>query len=134
MAHTSTDSERGSILVLTALVLVALLGMTALAVDAGFLFDVRQKMQSAADAAARSGALEAARGIADTCTGTGACGLRPFVEHEALVHGFTHGQGGVTVTINRPPTQSANGFNTNNNYVEVIISRSTSTFFMRLFN
>lgn len=49
-------NERGSVMPFVALVTVALLGMTALAVDSGMLFTARGEAQRAADAAALAGA------------------------------------------------------------------------------
>ncbi len=49
-------SEKGQILVLMALVLVGLLGFTALAVDGGMIYADRRYMQSSADAASLAGA------------------------------------------------------------------------------
>lgn len=48
--------QRGNIILLTALMLPVLLGFTALAIDVGYLFVVRNELQNAADAAAMAGA------------------------------------------------------------------------------
>jgi Flp pilus assembly protein TadG len=119
--------DTGSILVMTALALTMLLGITALAVDAGFMFEYRHQMQSAADAAAWAGAREIKRSA-----GIAKADLDTFVRHETAANGFTNGANGVTVTINRGPESGA--FLHNTSYVEVLISRSTPTFFMRLYN
>jgi Flp pilus assembly protein TadG len=50
--------ERGSVLVITAISMVALLGMTALVVDVGSFYQVKRQAQSAADAAALAGAAD----------------------------------------------------------------------------
>lgn len=50
--------ERGQSLVLVALALIVLLGMTAFSVDAGYLFFEKRNMQNAADAASLAGARE----------------------------------------------------------------------------
>lgn len=50
--------RRGTILVLTAVLMVVLLGFVALTVDSGFIQLTRTQLQSAADAAALSGAME----------------------------------------------------------------------------
>lgn len=54
--------ERGAILIIVALSMVALLGMTALAIDVGDLYGTRREMVNAADAAALAGARELALG------------------------------------------------------------------------
>ncbi|MGQ9682455.1 MAG: pilus assembly protein TadG-related protein [Anaerolineae bacterium] len=50
------NSERGQSLVVVALVLVALVGMTALVIDVGNAYVQRRRMQNAADSAALAGA------------------------------------------------------------------------------
>lgn len=50
------DSERGATLVVIALTLTALLGVSSLAIDGGRLFTARRQSQNAADAAALAGA------------------------------------------------------------------------------
>ena len=52
------SGERGSIVLLTALSMVVLLGMVALAVDGSYLYTELNRMSAAADAAAKSAALE----------------------------------------------------------------------------
>ncbi|AOY98969.1 hypothetical protein BKK81_06625 [Cupriavidus sp. USMAHM13] len=49
-------TQRGSIAVMTAVLLTVLLGCTALAVDVAYLYIVRNELQNAADAAALAGA------------------------------------------------------------------------------
>ncbi len=53
-------SEEGSILILTALSMVVLLGMVALAVDGSYMFTERNRMSAAADSGAISAALDTA--------------------------------------------------------------------------
>jgi len=50
--------DSGAVLVLTALVIVILLGFAALVVDMGYWYNVRRQLQSAADAAALAGCQE----------------------------------------------------------------------------
>ena len=59
----NVSSEKGQILALLALVLVGLLGFTALAVDGGMIYADRRYMQSAADAASLAGGGAVASGI-----------------------------------------------------------------------
>jgi len=56
------NEERGGVLILVALLMVALLSMTALAVDVGLLYSARRQMVNAADAAALAGAQELING------------------------------------------------------------------------
>jgi hypothetical protein len=123
--------EDGSILVLTALAVVILLGMTALAVDASYMFDYRNKMAAAADAAALAGAYEIKRN--PDIDKTDPLPLRYLVQKEASNNGFTNGSSGVSVTVNHPPTSGT--FVGNTKYVEVIVRRAaTPTFFARVLN
>jgi Flp pilus assembly protein TadG len=116
-------SEHGAILVMTAVMLVGLLGITALAIDVGALYDTRNRMAAAADAAARAGALEYKRGASNSV-------LTIFARDASEKSGFTHGTDGVTVTINRPPTFGP--FAGQSAYVEANVSQSRPTFFMRM--
>ena len=54
--------ERGQSIIIVALAMVVLLGFTAVAVDAGYLFFQRRHLQNTADAAALAGARELADG------------------------------------------------------------------------
>ncbi|GAA3323783.1 TadE/TadG family type IV pilus assembly protein [Paeniglutamicibacter sulfureus] len=62
----SPDSERGTVSVMTALLLVALLGFTALVVDVGMLYAEKAQLQNGADAAALAVAQECALSLAST--------------------------------------------------------------------
>jgi len=121
-AKTPRQSERGSILILSAFSMVILLGLTALAVDAAFFLDKRGSMSAAADAAAMAGAQELKRNASLT-----AAQLANFAKHEAAANGFVDGTNGVVVDAhNRPLTGP---FANNPKYVEVIITQPLSTFF-----
>ena len=118
--------KRGSILVLAAIVLPVLLGFAALALDVGYMYDYKQRMGAAADAAAVAGAFEIKRSPAiDSAT------LNPYVRDDASRNGFTDGSGGVTVKISRPPVSGLHIGD--NSYVEVVVSKPTPTFFARIF-
>jgi len=58
MDRTRIAEDRGAITVVFALTLTAMLLFAAVAVDAGYLFDVRRQLQSAADAGALAGCWE----------------------------------------------------------------------------
>ena len=106
--------------------MTVLLGVTALAIDAGNLSDYRHRMQSAADAAALAGAREIKRNA-----GIGSADLQTFVYHDATANGFTNGTNDITITINHGPATGP--FAGNSEYVEVLISRAVPTFFLGLF-
>lgn len=57
-SRTSQNHRHGTILVLTAVLMVVLLGFVAMTVDIGFIELTRTQLQSAADASALSGAME----------------------------------------------------------------------------
>lgn len=121
---TSTGNDHGQILILTALSMVALLGIAALAIDASFMYDKRNKLHAAADAAAKSAAIEVHRNSTVSQTE-----LEAFADQQIVAHGFlsTRGGGTATVVVNRPPASGP--FAGNTNYVEVIASEPTATFF-----
>src|SRR5205809_171225 len=126
----TTPSERhryskGQVLVLAALMLTVLIGFVGLAADAGYFFDYRRRMTAAADNAAVSAAMEVRRDSSSTQVTT-------VARAASAASGFTNGTDGITVTVNHPPVS---GYNVgNNNFVEVLIDRSTPTFFMRALN
>ena len=99
---------------LMAVSLAGVMGAMALAIDAGSLHQQRRVAQTAADAAAIAGANEAYRGRADLVTASALA--------EAARNNFTHGTGGVTVTVTRGPTTGYYVGNTS--FVEVIVTRA----------
>jgi hypothetical protein len=54
---TTGNPQRGTVMLLTVVVLIAVLGMLALAIDLGFLLSARTQVQNAMDAAALAGAV-----------------------------------------------------------------------------
>lgn len=118
--------RRGVILILTALLLTVLIGITALAIDYGNAADYRHRMQSAADAAAIAGARELKRNPSITNAQ-----IELFVRHDAALNGFTQGVNSIAVSSFHNP--SSGPFVANPKYVEVKISRPLPTFFLALF-
>lgn len=57
MRLSRVHTERGAVAPLVAVVLLGLLGITALVVDGGVMFSARRDLQGLADAAARAGAM-----------------------------------------------------------------------------
>jgi hypothetical protein len=129
-ARRSVASESGSIIVLTALSMVIMLGILALAVDASFLFTERNRMAAAADAAAKAAAMEYQRSLQLPLPLT-LGQLKTFAEREVTLNGFDPA-GATTVTVARPPATGS--FSGNQHYVEVRVSRPTNTFFARVIN
>jgi Flp pilus assembly protein TadG len=115
------SDERGQAMILMLFCLTCLMGFVGLAVDVGTLFRAKRVMQIAADSGAVAGAAELNYG--DVTTAAAAATAQ---------NGITNGSNGSVVTVNTPPQ---NGPHTGNaNYVEVIVSQSQPTFFLRLFN
>ena len=110
----------GQILLLATISLVVLLGFTALAVDVGLLYSTRRRMQTAADAAAIAGATALRDGQNYT---TAADAVTSF-------NGFTNSQNNVTVTVSEPTLPSP--YPSSVTYVEVDISQSVPTYFLRV--
>lgn len=57
MNERTLRGERGAVAPLVAVIMLALLGITALVVDGGILFSARRDLQGLADSAARAGAM-----------------------------------------------------------------------------
>jgi hypothetical protein len=121
------SQDTGQILVLAAVSMIALLGIAALTLDTSFMYAKRNRLHSAADAAAKSAAIEVLRN-----PGVSLASLEAFADEQVGAHGFVSSRlGGTTsVVINRGP--SSGPFAGNINYVEAIISESTSTFFGKI--
>jgi Flp pilus assembly protein TadG len=119
----------GQTFVLVSIALVVLIGVAALAVDVGDLWTTRRLMQSAADAGAVAGA--------DEITLGGSSSAITAAAKDATSHnGFTDGaarpgtSNTVTVAVHNPPTSGP--FAANSNAVEVDVSQSQPTYFMKV--
>jgi hypothetical protein len=108
----------GTVLMYTAAALAILLGMGGLAIDLGYWYWSQRDMQSAADSAAMSAALEIARGATPA-------EIEARARDSATLNGYQHGLAAL-VTINRPPST---GFHAgDNNYIEAIVQQDQSGF------
>src|SRR6185503_3020724 len=119
--------EMGQVLIISALVLPVMLGFVGLALDVGLLFAHRTERQRAADAASIAGAQYLMYNPNDT---TGA-------RNEACSYARKNGYGAANcpvgdneVRINIPPASGPNSSNLG--AVEVIITKTDSTTFMRI--
>ena len=129
--------EEGSILVLTSLGMVVVLGFVGLAVDVGNLRLAKRNLQSAVDAAALAAALEVTTcGTTPNCTTMQTAAQSAMAENGfsgvTLLAGCTGAAGsGVTITVNNPPcAQGASDPNSGkNSYVEVIATECKPTYF-----
>jgi hypothetical protein len=104
--------------------MACLLGFVAFAVDVGTLTHAKREMQTAADAGAVAGAAEFAYGGKPAAT--------TAADAATALNGFTNGSNGITVTVDTPPSYGA--YVGVSNYVEVIVSQSQPTFFMKMFS
>jgi Flp pilus assembly protein TadG len=117
------NREAGYGLVFAAFGLIVLLGAAGLSVDIGYLRYQRRLMQSAADSAALAGA-------AQLGAGSGFAAANLAAGNDAQINGF---QDGATVdggTVSVSATQTA--INGNGNTMQVQITNSYQTFFMRV--
>lgn len=87
------DRQRGQMLALFAICLVAIIAMTGLVIDGGMTFAQRRGQQNAADAAAMAGAYSYAN------TGSTA-DVVDEARDTAAANGYDHGQGNAVVTVN----------------------------------
>jgi putative Flp pilus-assembly TadE/G-like protein len=108
----------GQIFVLSAMALAVLLGCASMALDVGFLWNLRRKAQTAADAAAIGGM----RGVDQGSVVSS--GMK-----DAAQNGFTNGSNNVTVKINNPPASGA--YVGDPDAVEAIITDTAPTYFLR---
>ena len=99
--------------------LVELMAFLALAVDVGMLWTERRQMQTAVDAAAVAGAVALRDGD----------NVQTAAAEAATLNSFTNGQNNTTVTVNNPPLSGA--YAGNSNYVEAIVYRPETTYFLR---
>ena len=116
----SNKKQHGFIIPLASISLLALIAMVGFALDTGKVYSDYRLAQTAADAAALAGAFEKFNQRDSTIITAANSG--------ATTNGFTHGINGVTIIINNPPTSGY--YQGDFNSVEVIISQSTTTFFL----
>ncbi len=121
-------SEEGQALVLAALGMIVLLMMAGLGVDVGYLRYQKQQMQKAADA----GALAAASAMITFGGMNGGVQIVNAGQSDAAANGFQNGNNGISVVVNNPPQTIGDPFVGKADYVEVIVSQTRPTFFMRL--
>lgn len=117
----SANRERGQVLVLVALGLVAIMAIVVLTVDGGQLFSEKRSAQNAADNAA----LAAAYAICDEANPSTAALA------SAVTNGYNNDVTTNTVILNNPPVS---GDHTGDDeYSEAIIDSHRSTYFAQLF-
>jgi uncharacterized membrane protein len=115
-----TANDKAQVTVMTALAMAVLLGLVAFATDIGLFLIAKRQMQTAADSAAMAGAAEINYGD-----------VTAAAQADSAQNGFTNGSNGVTVAVNAPTTGPHKA---NAGYVEVIVSQSQPTIFMKILN
>ena len=115
--------RRGVTAILTALGATVLLGFTGLAIDAAVWQVDQRRLQGAADQAAVAAGLVGDEGGTLSAMTTAAKAV-------SASHGFVNGSGGVTVTVNDPPTSGSH--KSINAAVEVIISQVQPQYLTKL--
>src|SRR2546426_9410646 len=91
------NNKRGVVILTAVGMMFVLLAFVGLAFDVGYLQWGRRRAQTAADSAALAAAWAVQSGGAYITEGKNA----------SKVNGFTDGQPGITVTINKPPTSGS---------------------------
>src|SRR4051812_32297902 len=122
LASRFRHDESGNYLIMTALMAPALVGIAGLGADYGLWMQSHRAMQNAADSAAASAA---------TAYAVGNTGSETQAKAVASSYGFVNGTGGVTITVNRPPTSGS--YSGNSNAVEVTISGTRTPYFSSIF-
>jgi hypothetical protein len=113
LARKIRQSRQGAVAILMGLITAAIIGMSALGVDIGFVIYKHGQMQSAADAAAFGAGIAIAKGYpAD---------FRLEARALTAAVGFVNGASGVVVIVNKPPATGPNS--TNQSAVEVLITQ-----------
>jgi len=121
-------SERGQALVIIALAIIGLVGITGLAIDGGNAYSDRRHAQNAADTAALAAGLAWVRENPEQTT------LTTLVEDAALARAASNGydDNGTsnTVDVHHPPVSG--GYAGNSEYLQVIIVSRVDTYFARV--
>ena len=114
-------SQLGQALVLATLATLVLTGVVGLAIDMGYLRYTKRRLQTAADSAAIAAASEL-RGD-----------FMGAARNDSKSNGFENGVDGVKVDVSNPPNDPPFAGSNYKSYVEVQVTQSAPTFFMRVF-
>ncbi len=115
--------ERGSVAIITGLLLIVCIGFAGLAIDVGTWYNQKRQLQLAADAGAGGGVVALSQ--------TGVSTVNAYVTHDVTLNGCTAANNCTIVAINSPPQSGANSGNTN--AVEVILSKPASLYLTGIF-
>ena len=129
--HPRTPPRRGAVLVIVASMLVVLIGVAALSIDAGHLYQMRRKTQVAADAAADAAAIELYTKFAKNHGVDSDGKAHATALSMAAAHGYGTSGSNSTVTVNIPPLSGPHA--SQKGYVETIITSTTPPRFSAIF-
>ena len=115
--------HEGTIAVMTALSLTALVGFTGLGIEATQWYNEKRSIQAASDDAALSAAVAYSQGATSTYNTEG--------KSVAGSDGFVDGTGNVSVTVNRPPASGP--YASNASAIQVIIVAPATPVLSRMF-
>src|SRR5262245_54634592 len=90
---------------MSALAMFVLLAVAALSIDVAYMYDKRDRLHAAADAAAKQGAIEARRNTGVSAVPCVDCGgaLENFAAQQVAAHHLDP-LGTTDIVVNRPPT------------------------------
>src|SRR5262245_1915989 len=112
------------------LLLIGLIGITALTIDGALLMTDRKRTQAAADAAALAAAIDLFENH-DKNQGTDPAGTAAdSAKKTATDNGYTNGVLGTTVTVNIPPLSGAHK---KPGYAEVIVTMQQQRYFSTIY-
>ena len=126
----SATLRPGKTLVMFAILLPALLGMTGLVIDGGLLMAAHRQLQNAADAAALAAAMDKHRGATDA---TALASANSFMAGNGMNGVSLVLNAGSSNALNIPPQDPGNTgspYKDNANFAEAIVTRQVNTFFM----
>ncbi len=112
-------NDRGAVAVVVALLMIVFLGLTALAVDMGYLYTVKRQLQASADAAALAG-------VRELLDGSGEAAILGVAEEYALLNDDNPGDG-LSMLFDEPLTEVGP------NFVRVTVEKDAPLFFGRIF-
>lgn len=122
LAREVKENRHGAVAIQMAITASALIGMSALAVEVGFVLSQQRGMQMAADAAAAGASIALNKGYPAPAT---------EARSIAAVAGYVDGANSVTVSVNNPPTSGA--YTGDNTAIEIVIQKPYSTPMASLF-
>lgn len=119
MFRRTSHDDRGAVAVTVAVLLIVFLGLTALAVDMGYLYTVKRQLQASADAGALAGVRELLEGADEV-------GVLAVAEEYAVYNAENPGDG-LFMIEDEPLTEVGP------NFVRVTVEKESPLFFGRIF-